>query len=646
MLRSATLVGVVAVAGSLAARADAQANANAVTGADDAFGYRNGDEAVGIYDEASVRGFSLEAAGNYRVNGTYFVRNSGVSAFFLESTTVRIGVSTLNLVLPGPSGVVNYRLRDPVRGEPSAFTAGIDVYSQPYAELHLKHRSADGSASFSVGASRNFELRDVQGGRDGEGLLLAGTARLTVGPVVGRVFGGEYQYERAGLFRVAPGEALPARIRRGRYLGQEWAREEGQRRIAGVLVDAELSSAFEIGATAVMSQEDPSRAFTQLFSLSGRGSTAAASTIAVPQQRSTALSGELRAHWQRTGGDLAQRVDLIFRGRRQRGRIGGAQVVQLGQVPFGERPAPASAPLLNDADARLRDRVDQYGVGLSYRATWRDRIRVNAGVLRTDYSKRFVAADGRGRESRTSPWLYNAGLSWSQSSHVSIYGSYSRGLEEAGVAPSVASNRNEVLEAIVVTQRELGVRYQPAPSFSAVVAGFDTRKPYAGFDGSTGQFRFLGQVRHRGVEASLTGRPAHGLSILLGGVLLDPRLRAPAGAQLGPRPVAVPNLRGIASVDYAIPGVPGLSLDAGLTHVGSRAARSRLSRTSGRQLRVEPMTTLDLGLRYGFKAGGHDLVVRAQLLNVFDQNSWEVNASETLNYSAPRRGRLVFTALF
>lgn len=647
MLRILIPLCVAGVTLGLAGRADAQANANAVTGADDAFGFRNGDEAVGIYDETSVRGFSLEAAGNYRVNGSYFVKNSGVSAFFLESTTVQIGYNTLNTVLPGPSGIVNYRLRDPARGEPSSLTLGLDVFSQPYAELLVKHRTADDQASFSLGAGRVFELRDFQGGRGGESLLIAGTARLTVGPVAGRVFAGEYQYERAGQFRVlASGDALPPRIERERYLGQDWAREEGQRRIAGVLLDAQIAQRVGLGATAVFSQEDPSRAFTQLFTDPDGTGLTDASVIAVPQQRSTAWSGELRAHWEPTSGSFAQRLDLTVRGRRQRGRIGGAQVVPLGRVRFGERPAAVTAPELNEADARLRDEVDQHGVGLSYRASWRGRLRANLGVLRTDYAKRFVAVDGSSRENRVQPWLYNVGLAWDVARDVQLYGSYSRGLEEAGVAPAVASNRNEVLDAIIVTQREIGVRYAPSRAVSLVVAGFDTRKPYVGIDGATGAYRVLGQVRHRGVEASLSGRPAAGLSIVLGGVLLDPTLSSSASDTLGRRPVAVPRLRAIANVDYAVPAVPGLSLDAGFTHVGSRPARSRVAAPGAKQLEVEALTSVNIGMRYGFRIGGNDVVLRAQLLNAFDQYSWEANTSETFTYSAPRRARVVLTALF
>src|SRR4029453_17733530 len=215
--------------------AQAQANANVVKGASDAFGFTSGDESIGIYDETSVRGFDLEAAGNYRINGTYFVKSSGVSNFFLETRTVRIGYNTLNSVLPGPSGLVDYRLRDPAEGEPSLLTVGLDVYRQPYLDLLVKHRSNDDQLSLAAGLGLVFRLRDEQGA-EGSSWILAGTLRKTVGATTLRLFGGEYQYRRDGAFRFDPGnETLPPHVKRGDYLGQEWANKYGQRRIAGLL---------------------------------------------------------------------------------------------------------------------------------------------------------------------------------------------------------------------------------------------------------------------------------------------------------------------------------------------------------------------------------------------------------------------------
>lgn len=626
----------------------AQANANATVNASDAFGFRSGDDAVGIYDEGSVRGFNLEAAGNYRVEGTYFVKNSGVSPFFIESSTVRIGYNTLNTVIPGPSGVVDYRLRDPQLGEPSFATLTLDQYSQPSAEFVFKHRTRNERASIALGFGRVFDIIDQQGGHGGRSILPAGTARLTTSAGTFRTFGGEYQYERPGQFRVqAQGSALPPRIERGRFIGQRWAMEKGQRRIAGLLFDSPETAGRGIGSTLVFSEEDPTRAFTQVLSDLQPDGSARSVIVANPHQRSTAWSGELRAHLGRSGKRLAQRFDVTLRGRISRARFGGTQIVDLGRAFFGAEAPQTQAPTLDDAAAVLRDSVEQSGLGVTHRASWDGRLRTNVGLLRTYYRKTFVGADGASRENVTSPWLYNAALAWRVNPALELYGSYSKGLEEAGVAPATATNRNEVLNAIAVTQREIGVRINPTEGIAIVVAGFDTRKPYAGIEGSSGGYRLLGAVEHRGVEASLSGRPLAGLSVVVGGVFLDPQLsgvEVDAGL-IGDRPVGVPRYRAIVSIDYALQRVKGLSLDAAATAIGQRPARSALS-VSGSQLEVERLASVNLGARYAFRVAGLDLVMRAQAQNVFDQYSWDVNSSETLNYSAPRQFRLLLTAFF
>ncbi len=620
----------------------AQADANAVRTAGDAFGFRRGDESVGIYDERSVRGFNLEAAGNYRLNGSYFVKNSGVSNFFLDSTTVRIGYNTLGTILPGPSGVVDYRLRDPAPGELSAATLTREAYGQPIAEINLRHGSESGS--YSLGIQRNFDVRNYQGGRGGEDLLVGGTGRLTRGATTGQIFFGEYQYRRRGEFRVTGAEALPSRIGRGRYLGQDWAFDEGQRRIAGALFDTAIGSRAGGGVTVAFGQEDPTRAYLQFFSAPAADGTVRSDVIAVPQQRSTAWSGEARAHVEHTTGVLLSRVDISLRGRRSTARFGGGRSLTLGRVAFGEAPPQVELPDFGAASADQRAVVDQWGIGLAYRGEIAGRLRTNFGMLRTDYAKRLTAAGGAAQRNASMPWLYNAGAAVTLVDHADLYGSYTRGLEEAGVAPAAATNRNEILDAIIVTQREIGLRWARPGGLGAVVAAFDTRKPYAGIDRAGGDYRFLGTVRHRGIETSLSGRLAPGVQAVVGGVLIDADVRFGDGS--APiRPVAVPAVRGIASLDAAVPGVAGLNVDGGVVYLGRRAARSARD-ADGEQLEVPALTTFNLGARYAFSWNGHPMVLRAQLLNLTNAYAWEANASETLSYSEPRRVRLLLTARF
>ena len=61
---------------------------------------------------------------------------------------------------------------------------------------------------------------------------------------------------------------------------------------------------------------------------------------------------------------------------------------------------------------------------------------------------------------------------------------------------------------------------------------------------------------------------------------------------------------------------------------------------------IDPSQSVDAGMRYGFRLAGHHLTARAQIQNIFNSYDWLVNSSETLNYSQPRRAKLILTTEF
>lgn len=619
--------------------ARAQATSNAITGANDAFGFRKGDEAVGIYDEASARGFSLESAGNYRFHGTYFVKNSGVSSFFLDSTAVRIGFNTLPVTLPSPSGVVDYSLRDPAKGEPSLLTLGLDQFAQPYAELLFKHRSSPLPLSGAFGLSVVPQLKDAQGGASGDSLLLAGTARFNPAQLDVRAFVGEYRYERPSQFRLVTDSALLGRtMERGRFIGVDGMNDQGKRHIAGLLADAALTRRIGVGTTTVFTQEDPSKSFLTLFSGLADDDTVVARIIATPAQKTTSISSEARLYWaasDQASGD-EHRVDVLGRLRRTRSSFGGSTVHLLGRVPFDEPLELEAADFDPGGEADLRDRIDQYGVGLSYRARF-GRWRVNAGILRTDYRKTVVGPGIADNRIQTSKWLYNLSAAFRLADWIEIYGGHSRGLEEAGIAPASAPNRYEALAPAMARQYEVAAILRPFPGFKLSVGAFDLERGYFGAETSGGIYKQLGRVRHRGIELSGAGTLAPGLTVIVGGVALDPVVRTDSGEDF--RPIGVPKIRLLASADYEF--ISKVHADATVQFTGDRQAAHESDASND----VVPATwTANVGLRSPLEVGKLKTTVRFQLLNAFNSYSWDVTSAGTMSYSPGRRFRLAVTA--
>src|SRR5580693_6109495 len=96
------------------------ASDNPVVSAEDAFGLTLGLETIGMYSPGQVRGFSPQSAGNVRIDGLYFDQQGALSNRVVEGSTIRIGVSEIGYAFPAPTGIVDYDLRHPGNGTPSA----------------------------------------------------------------------------------------------------------------------------------------------------------------------------------------------------------------------------------------------------------------------------------------------------------------------------------------------------------------------------------------------------------------------------------------------------------------------------------------------------------------------------------------------
>ncbi len=103
-----------------------------------------------------------------------------------------------------------------------------------------------------------------------------------------------------------------------------------------------------------------------------------------------------------------------------------------------------------------------------------------------------------------------------------LCGSFVQGLEDSALAPVSADNRNEPPPATRTRQVDGGLRWKPSEKLALIFGAFDIRKPYFNVDADN-IYTQLGRLQYRGVETSLSYNNA-GLTVLLGGVLLQPRV--------------------------------------------------------------------------------------------------------------------------
>jgi iron complex outermembrane recepter protein len=204
-------------------------------------------------------------------------------------------------------------------------------------------------------------------------------------------------------------------------------------------------------------------------------------------------------------------------------------------------------------------------------------------------------------------------------------------LEEAGFAPANAANRFSALAPVKSKQNELGFKWLATEQLSAIVTGFELSKPDAGLSADN-RFDYIGLVRNRGVEASLSGALNSQWNIVAGAMRMKAQLSGENVARglIGDAPVGRSSALGLLSLSYTHkPGAWGA--DASLNFFGKRPANASNSLYTGGN------STISLGLRYPFKWGDTAAQLRLRMFNVGNHYAWVATPNSLQLFSAPRR---------
>jgi len=608
----------------------------------DAFGKLVGLESIGLYGESQVRGFSLENAGNFRIEGNYFVRAAPPFYLLRSGTTVRIGVNALRYEFPAPSGVLEYDLRQPEAGTSLTVETGVRAYSGPFADL-IANWGADDAKLGVASAAHLAPKQHYSNGANGDEYGAGVVARWKPTPAIKLAsFASLYEWEAdpdTGYF--PNGEFLPPKIKRGVFRSQPWTKFQQERLNLGLFGTGDLGSGWKLSGGVFHSAWQTKRDDFNLVEVLNPAGDYRARVFVVPPRSSESQSGSFLFERAWGSDKLQHRIVATARMRRTVSRTTPSLEFDAGTSNFDGLFPTIPEPVQSSDGDRVLDETEQKTLGVGYRIGIGGRLELRADVQKTDYSKTRTAIDGTRTAGSSKPWLYGASALFGVTDDLTIFGSYSRGLEESGVAPSSAVNRGEVLPAVLATQRELGLRYAITPKVSLIAGLFDTRKPTPGTT-PDGRFDLIGEVRHRGFEASLAGALTPRLDVLAGVMILDATLSGPLVDQhiVGRHAVARPDHTALLNLNWRPEWADGLTLDATVTQLG----RAYISGTN--LTKSDLQTTLDLGARYRFKVGKQPLSVRARVLNVFNSFYWQPTASGTLYPSSQRDFDLTIGAEF
>jgi len=599
------------------AAAQDRADDNAVTQAEDGFGFSVGRETIGIYTSGNARGFSPTAAGNVRIEGMYFDPAIALSSIVNDSTSIKVGLSAQGYPFAAPSGIVDQLLRRPGDKAAASIVLNGDSYSSYGLEVD---GSLPVSKRLSVGYGAIVGRTAFPDGTDNfnhsQGLIVRWRPAPGVEIMPFWTLTNDYNDE-AGPFYVPAGKFLPPKPPAHQFDGPQWADFRYTGTNQGLLASYAPGKTWLLRIGAFRSVFDQKKSYANLLVDLQPDGTADRLLFADPRAKNVSLSGEVRLTHSIVDGPRLHVIHLSLRERDARHQFGGSDEVDLGPTRIGvEEDSPKPNFVFG---ATSRDRVRQATLGLAYDGRWRDIGEISFGLSRADYRKTTWLPGVAPIVSRSRPWLYNGTAAAYLSKSLSLYAGYARGLEESGVAPPNAANRNQPLNAILTEQKDAGVRWTVTGNVKVIAGMFDLRKPYFGFDAAN-RFTQVGTTRSQGAEVSVSGNLTRTLNVVAGGYFLRARVaRDPTAlGAIGARPIGLPGHLVNLNLNWKTPVLDGLSLDTTLLQ------RGKVASTTDNLVSLPARAQLNLGGRYRFKLVNRDATLRMQVTNVFDNRPFNV----------------------
>ena len=619
---------------------------------------------IGYYENFNVRGFELNAASSYKINGQTIAGEQNVALENKQQVELLKGLSGLQSGVAEPGGLINYVTKRPE-----------DVRSMTVSSNEQGERYIATDLGGWFGSERQFGLRanlaheDIRSyvdHADGKRDFAALAFDWQINPDALLQLDAEYQQREQ---RSVPGyqllgaTSLPHDIDpHDRLAYQQWANPVS---IDSLSLGGRFEYRFSDSWTGTLSASR-SKVVIDDYSSFAWGCYGAPSCADSSVPNYFSPEGDYDIYDYRSPDDT-RRIDeaqAALNGRFDAMGLGheltvgaSAQRRTLDQRPyFNElvgsgniyQPTPVLPPsdkAIGPSTRRLDSR--QYGLFASDRISFNEQWQtvLGARLVRLD-EKTFDETGNPGRHTRDYQLLPNAALIFKPRPDISLYTSYSKGISSGGTAPWFATNSAEILAPTLSHQLEVGIKRDwQRLSLSAAVFQLRQAYQYSRPDGA-GKFTYVqqGQQKNIGLELGASGWLTERLQINASAAAIRARMKNSGTADYEDhQALNVPNFRAAVQADYSLP-ITGLALLG-----GARYSASKYANQAG-TVEVGSYAVFDLGSRYSTRIGGYDTTLRLMVDNVFDKRYWR-DAGEYLGdgylfQGAPRTARVSASVSF
>ena len=616
---------------------------------------------IGYYENFNVRGFSLDAAHSYKINGQTITGEQNVALENKQQVELLKGLSGLQSGVSEPGGVINYVTKRPE--DVRTVTVSGSAEGERYIATDLGGWFGS-ERQFGLRANLAHEdIRSYVDHADGKRDFASLAFDWQMSPDALLQLDVEYQtreqYSVPG-YQLLGGTALPHGIDpKERLAWQDWAKpvKSDSLNLGGRFeyrFNEAWTGALSASRSRVVIDDYSSFAWGCYYTSDcpGVGNTFSPNgdydiydfrspddTRRTDETQAT-LTGRFDAlgvNHELTVGTSAQRRTVDQRS------LFNEHAELIADQPNIYQDTPAVTPSdkpLGHSERRLDSR--QYGLFFSDRISFTEQWQsvIGARVVRLD--EEAFDQDGESlRHTRQYELLPNAALIYKPRPDISVYTSYSKGLSAGGAAPWFALNGQDILAPTTSHQIELGIKRDwQRMSFSAALFQLRQAYQYAQPDGA-GNFTYVqqGQQKNIGLELGASGWVTSDLQINASAAAIRARVKdSGTDAYDDHQVLNVPRLRAALQADYSIPGVPGLALLGGMRYSASKYANQEGTVEAG------GYTVFDVGSRYRTRIAGYDTVLRLTVDNLFDKRYWrdvgDYLGDNYLFQGAPRTARV------
>ena len=588
--------------------------------------------AVGYAEQFSIRGFALDNATSYRKDGIAIPADTQIPLENKERIEVLRGLAGLQAGVAAPGGMVNFVTKRPTSAPLRSALLEVSERGTLHGSIDLGGRFEDRRFGYRINAALE-DLKSYVRGADGERQFVSGAFDWQITPDALLQLDLDHQHRSqitAPGYQLLRNEALPRGISPKTLLNdQPWTKPvETDSSNLGLRFQVRLNADWTatINANKHWFKRDDYTAFPYGCSNEGKGfypgycsngdydvyDYQSVGERKTPWGAQAMLQGRIKTgavrHQLTIGAAMSERHDSF--GEYVYDYAGSSNIWNNQHVD----PAPGN-PATGPVMERRNDR--ESALFVQDVATLSEQFTLHTGL-------RWVKLKRNEKAEVELPWAHatdsfvlpSVAMVWKPARDWSVYGSLSHGLQHGGIAEMGTTNENTVLDPSRSKQVELGVKGIVNNAMMVSAAVFDIRQGLE-YVNAGGTFVRAGEQRHRGLELAAQGKLNPELNYSLSVMALDAEQTGTGDPSVeGKRVTNVPELRSTAWVEYALPAVQGLKVDAVWQYSGSKAF------DPANRAIVPGYHVAGLGTSYAMRVGGMHTILRARVDNVFDKFYW------------------------